>query len=136
MTGAESWEQKIAQHLTPDGSVIVPPRIAKWLQTRADIAPEWRAGLRDSDSEAYEVMMAISFAATQELSASGTKSDKVNGDHPRLSAWMTTAEVADELHITDRTARNWCESGKLPATKTGGRWLIRRTDLAICRLTA
>lgn len=130
-----TWEQRISRRINADGSVNVPAYIAKWPKSSARITPDYRVRLRDNNSELYEVLMAI-HSAPDDRSADGTKSDKVNGNQPALSAWMTTAEVADELHITDRCARNWCESGKLPATKTGGRWLIRRTDLHICRLIA
>jgi excisionase family DNA binding protein len=135
-TPVSSWEARIARHLTPAGSVVVPARVAKWLETKAGITPEWRAGLRDTDPGAYEVLMALHCAATQELSVCGTNLVVASHDHPPLDAWLTPAEAAEELHVTDRCIRNWCSTGRLPATMSGNRWLIRRTDLHMRRLTA
>lgn len=38
-------------------------------------------------------------------------------------------EAAAYLGISLTTARRWCESGRLPATKQGRRWKVRRADL-------
>lgn len=38
-------------------------------------------------------------------------------------------EAAAYLGISPTTARRWCESGRLPATKQGRRWKVRRADL-------
>jgi len=38
-------------------------------------------------------------------------------------------EAAAYLGISPATARRWCESGRLPATKQGRRWKVRRADL-------
>lgn len=44
--------------------------------------------------------------------------------------WMTVAEVAHELAVTDRGVRKWIARGVLPAYKVGERAIrIRRTDV-------
>ena len=50
---------QVSRHLTPNGSVIVPPRIARWLETKAKVTADWRISLRGTDFEAYEVMLAL-----------------------------------------------------------------------------
>lgn len=37
---------------------------------------------------------------------------------------VTTREAAAALRISIRTAQRWAAQGKLPAVKTGGRWVI------------
>jgi excisionase family DNA binding protein len=34
---------------------------------------------------------------------------------------LTAREVAERLRVTERTARNWCSDGLLPAMQLGGR---------------
>lgn len=36
----------------------------------------------------------------------------------------TTHDVAVRYHVTERTVRNWCARGRLPAHKVGGVWRI------------
>lgn len=36
----------------------------------------------------------------------------------------TTHDVAVRYGVTERTVRNWCARGRLPAHKTGGVWRI------------
>ncbi|MHB1571828.1 MAG: helix-turn-helix domain-containing protein [Solirubrobacteraceae bacterium] len=44
--------------------------------------------------------------------------------------YLTPAQVADELQVTDVTVRRWIASGELRARKAGPRrWMIRRSDL-------
>ena len=46
-------------------------------------------------------------------------------------AYLTPAQVADELHVTVVTVRRWIANGELRASKAGARkWMIRRSDLA------
>jgi excisionase family DNA binding protein len=135
VSSGESWEQRISRRINADGSVNVPAYIAKWLESRAKITADYRVRLRDNNSELYEVLMAI-HSAPDDRSTDGTKLAVANRNQPPLDAWITPAEAADELHVTDRCVRNWCKSGKLAATLKGGRWLIRRTDLHTYRLIA
>jgi excisionase family DNA binding protein len=45
--------------------------------------------------------------------------------------WLSVAEVAEELGLSDDTIRNWVNRKKnpLPAIKTGRDWRIKREDL-------
>ncbi len=46
-------------------------------------------------------------------------------------AYLTPAQVADELQVTVVTVRRWISNRELRATKAGPRrWMIRRSDLA------
>lgn len=53
-----------------------------------------------------------------------------------LPALLTTAEVAEELRVHQKTVRQWVDTGKLPAiTLPGGTFRIRREDVeAILRV--
>jgi excisionase family DNA binding protein len=44
--------------------------------------------------------------------------------------YLTPAQVADELQVTDVTVRRWIANEELRARKAGPRrWMIRRSDL-------
>lgn len=45
--------------------------------------------------------------------------------------WLSVAEIAEELGLSDDTIRNWVNRKKnpLPAIKTGRDWRIKREDL-------
>ena len=42
---------------------------------------------------------------------------------------LTVEETAAYLRVTKGTIWRWCRSGKLPATKIGHQWRIRRDEL-------
>lgn len=130
----DSWEARICRHVTESGSVIVPPRIARWLESKAGVTAEWRIGLRGTDTEAYEVLLALHLAALR--SDCGTNSVDSQRHQPQSETWLSTTEAAAELHVSDRCVRNWCNSGRLPATMSGGRWLINRAALSAHKLIA
>ena len=44
--------------------------------------------------------------------------------------YLTPAQLAEELKVTDVTVRRWIDRGHLPAAKAGPRrWMIRRSDV-------
>ena len=43
--------------------------------------------------------------------------DEINGD----DAWLTLAEIAEELHLRPVTVRSWVSKGKLRAKRAGQR---------------
>lgn len=47
-----------------------------------------------------------------------------------MTPYITTNQAATALGIHPSLVRAYCQSGRLPATKLGGRWLIRTDDLA------
>jgi excisionase family DNA binding protein len=46
---------------------------------------------------------------------------KTSGSDALVAELLTTREVAERLRVTDRTVRNWCSGGLLPAIQLGGR---------------
>jgi excisionase family DNA binding protein len=122
-----SLEVRIAERLTPDGSVIIPPRIARWLEQQADMTADRRIRLRDTDPDAYVVFAALHLAALS--SDSGTNDKAAQGISAELDMWMSTSEAAKALNVTDRCVRKWCQTGQLRAVLSGSRWLINRNTL-------
>ena len=58
-----SLEVRIAQHITADGSAIIPPRIARWLEQNSGITADRRIRLRDNDPDAYVALAALHLSA-------------------------------------------------------------------------
>jgi excisionase family DNA binding protein len=131
----ESWETRISRRITTNGEVIVTPRVARWLETHAGITPDWRSRLQDTDPEAYEVLLALHLVA-EGRSARGPNPIAGQGQRALLVTWLSTADAARELNVARRTVRRWCRTGRIPATKSGRDWQIRRSDLHIHDLTA
>jgi excisionase family DNA binding protein len=136
MTGPIDWAARIARHITEDGSVLIPPRIANWLERQAGVTADRRIMLRDTDPQAYEVLAAVHIAALNHRSGNGTKPVGVPSNPKESEVWLTTSEAADHAGVTDRAVGNWCNAGTLPARKHGGRWLINRNDITIYAHTA
>jgi excisionase family DNA binding protein len=42
---------------------------------------------------------------------------------------LTLPEIADMTGMADPTVRVWVKQGRLPATKVGRQWMVRRADL-------
>jgi len=40
--------------------------------------------------------------------------------------WMTIQEVADYLHVSQDLIYRLAQKGKIPASKVGGRWRLKR----------
>lgn len=119
----EPWEPRISSHVTANGSAIVPPRIAHWLETKAKVTADMRGRLRDTDWEAHEALMALHVAALRHSrSDTGTKPVVGHSDRPESEAWLSTTEAAHEMKVTDRCIRKWISIRRLPATKYGCRW--------------
>lgn len=132
----ESLEALIASRITIDGRAALSPRVAKWLEKRANITEDQRSRLFDTDVDAWADLMGLHLAG-QQRSPSGTKTVDTEDYQTESEAWMlNTTQVARELHVTVRCVRSWCSTGKLPATKVGRDWQIRRADLHIHTLSA
>jgi excisionase family DNA binding protein len=115
--------------MTPEGAVIVPPRIAHWLEKQAGVTRERRAAIRDTDYEAYEVLHALWLSADQFRTANGTKVAVTQPRTPELGLWLTAIEAAEDVGVGDSAIRKWIRAGRLPAVKRGGRWLVNARDL-------
>ncbi|WP_100520636.1 helix-turn-helix domain-containing protein [Mycobacteroides abscessus] len=119
-------------YLLPDGSVRVPPALARWIEIKARIDGAMRSRVKLAGHPVlHPFLLALHQSA---MSASGTKSARGQGHHEEL--WMTTAEAAVELGKTDRCVRRWCEQGTLIARKHGRVWLVRRVDVETLRAAA
>lgn len=118
-------------YLLPDGSVRVPPALARWIEIKARIDGAMRSRVKLADPHRHTFLLALHQSA---MSASGTKSAPRQGHHEEL--WMTTTEAAVELGKTDRCVRRWCEQGRLKARKHGRTWLVRRVDVETLRAAA
>ncbi|WP_156662624.1 helix-turn-helix domain-containing protein [Mycobacterium sp. 1274761.0] len=129
---AQRDQARIYRRITEDGAVVVPPRIASWLERHAGITADLRIRLRGVDPEAYEVLAALRLAALRHSSSDfGTKVGTTQLNTTRSETWLTTSEAAKQVNITDRCVRKWIAEGRLPATRHGGRWLIDRNALAL-----
>lgn len=42
---------------------------------------------------------------------------------------LTPDQVAQELHLKRKTVMNWLRAGRIPGTKLGKLWRVRRSDL-------
>ena len=120
---------RIRRRTIADGSVIVPPRIAAWLERHAGVTGDRRIRLRGNDPVAYEVLAALHLAALHHRSDCGTEVAAQQPHTTRSEMWLTTSEAALEAGVTDRCLRKWIAQGGLAATRHGGRWLIHRTAL-------
>ncbi|OBK70277.1 helix-turn-helix domain-containing protein [Mycobacterium sp. 1274761.0] len=129
MTDFPSLEVRIAQRITGDGSAIVPPRIARWLEKQTGMTADRRIRLRDSDPEAYIALTALHVAALR--SDTGTNDAAPQRVHADLNMWMSTSEAAKALGVTDRCIRKWCRTGRLRAVLAGSRWMVDRTTVAL-----
>ena len=125
----ESLEVRITQRITADGSAIIPPRIARWLEDTCKLTADRRIKLRDTDPDAYVALAALHLAALS--SDSGTNQAAAQPDKQQLNTWMSTSDVAKALNRTDRCVRKWCSTGRLQAEIVGGRWLVNPTSIAL-----
>ncbi|KZF00882.1 hypothetical protein A2J03_09865 [Rhodococcus sp. EPR-157] len=115
-------EVRISQHLTADGSVVIPPRIARWLEKNAGVTADRRVRLRDNDPDAYIALAALHLSAL--CSDNGTEGAAPQPNQTESVQWISTRHAADTLNVTDRCVRKWCSTGRLHAQRIGGRWLI------------
>lgn len=126
---APSLEVCIAQHITSDGSAIIPPRVARWLEKQANMTADRRIRLRDTDPEAYIVLAALHLAAlSSDCGTNHTAAQRVSADS---NMWMSTSEAAAALGVTDRCVRKRCKTGQLEAVQSGSRWLINPATLVL-----
>jgi excisionase family DNA binding protein len=122
-----SLEARIAARITDDGSVIISPRMARWLEQQAGMTADRRIRLRDTDPDAYVALAALHLAAlNSDRGMNDAGAQRVSGE---LNVWMSTSEAAKALHVTDRCVRNWCKTGRLRGVMSGSRWIIDRTTL-------
>ncbi|MBZ5596034.1 MAG: helix-turn-helix domain-containing protein [Acidobacteriia bacterium] len=44
---------------------------------------------------------------------------------------MTLKEVAEYLHLNERTIYKWAQDGTIPASKLGSTWRFRRSEIDV-----
>lgn len=142
------WAERIGRYIDSQGSVVVPPRIAEWIERQIGLVSERRIKMADADPQAYAVLSALRLVALQQRdegvhdhghprwTANGTKVAVVQQSRQELDVWLTAVEAAAAMGVTDSAIRKWIRSGRLPAIKRGGRWLINRSHLNIRALAA
>ncbi|MCV7287274.1 helix-turn-helix domain-containing protein [Mycolicibacterium wolinskyi] len=126
---APSLEVRIAQRITSDGSAIIPPRIARWLNEQAGMTADRRIKLRDTDPDAYVAFAALHLSALRSDCGTNTTARQQNTTHSDM--WMSTKEAAQALNVTDRCVRKWCTTGRLHAEFVGARWLVNPNSIAL-----
>ncbi|MFN3003261.1 helix-turn-helix domain-containing protein [Mycolicibacterium wolinskyi] len=126
---APSLEVRIAQRITADGSVIIPPRIARLLNEQAGMTADRRIKLRDTDPDAYVAFAALHLSALR--SDCGTNHTVGQQNTTQSDMWMSTKEAAQALNVTDRCVRKWCATGRLHAEFVGARWLVNPNSIAL-----
>lgn len=128
---APSLEVRIAQRIASDGSAIIPPRIARWLEDNCKLTADRRIRLRDTDPDAYIALAALHLAALR--SDNGTNHVGAQPVKQELNTWMSTREAAKALNVTDRCIRKWCTTGRLHAQLVGARWLINPNSITLAK---
>jgi excisionase family DNA binding protein len=124
------WSARIGRHITADGSVIVPPRIADWIEGQIGLVSERRTALAGTDPLAYTVLSALRIVALPHRSGNGTKLAGGQPTSEDSEQWLTTSEAAAQMGVTDRAVRKWIAQDRLPAKRYGGRWM--KATLLLC----
>ncbi|PQM52036.1 helix-turn-helix domain-containing protein [Mycolicibacter virginiensis] len=129
-----SLEVRIAQRITADGSAIISPRMARWLDRKSGMTEDRRINLRTTDPDAYVALTALHISAC--YSGNGTEPTAAQPNTAQSEMLMTTTAAAQALNVTDRCIRKWCAAGKLHARRVGGRWLIDSNSITALKATA
>lgn len=106
----------------PDGGVFLTARDCIAL-TEAGV------GVRRSTDAAMAALGAIS----QQARATARGSRPAPPEPAVEPSWLTVADVAGELMVTEQTVRRWCLDGRLNGKKVGRAWLIEPSSLANVR---
>lgn len=139
------WDAKVANYQLPDGSVVIPPRIARDLDTKAGMAYELRIALRATDPEGYAVLEALHLAGLRwknrakkpsRLSGSGQPIAPGRNHIEKSATWMTTSDVAALVGVDDRTVRRWARKKRIPAARPGRQWLIHTRHIPVAQALA
>lgn len=122
-------EVRITQRITADGSVIIPPRIARWLENACILTADRRVRLRDADPDAYIALAALHLSALRADCGTDHVAGQRNTEESEI--WLSTKQAAKALNITDRCVRKWCTTGRLHAEMVGARWLVNPNSVAL-----
>lgn len=118
--------------LLPDGSVIVPARLAAttFAALVLYLSSQSRANGGALSPDARGLLRALHAAAEAPGTASGTPTpDSRTVDHERHGHLLGAAEAADLLECTTSYVRRLCRTGELPARRLLGGWVIETAAL-------
>ena len=110
----DDWAWRISRHLTADGSVVVPARIAAWLEQRAGLTGDRRIACVIPIPR-LRGPQALHAAALNHRSGTGTKPTVAQAGRQESETWLTTTEAASYLALpTERFANGLPPAGFLP----------------------
>lgn len=119
-----------SRYMVTASVVLVPPRVAAWLDRHVPALERARVEQRGRDDEVSSVLLALRVAALRWREQAGSERGTPAAPTPEPgAAWLTTRQAGDVLGLTDRAVRRRIESGRLPAQRQGDRWLISRADV-------
>jgi len=111
--------------------VWLPGQVAAWLERTTDLALK-RSQVK-GEPELWVPLAAIRLAAAEHNSGPTSVNGSNRAPSPEVGPdfevqHLEVAVAAGLIGITDRAVRLACQQGRLPATRRGGRWQIRRAD--------
>ncbi|WP_171467684.1 helix-turn-helix domain-containing protein [Cellulosimicrobium sp. 72-3] len=113
---------------TQGPAVMVPARVAAWLEVRAGLSSV-RAKARGTDPEVDAVLFALRMAGLAwRTSATGSEVEPEPEVPRESSQWLSTGQAAELLGITDRAVRLAIREGRLDAEQVAGRYRISRPN--------
>lgn len=112
-----------------DGAVVVvPARVAAWLERHADLRA-LRTAHRGADPEVDAALVALGVAAAawrEKRAGSANGTDLAASAEPTRSSSLTTAEAGQLLGIGARAVRRAIADKRLQAERHGDTWRIDR----------
>lgn len=121
-----------AAYVHGDGAVVVvPARVAAWLERYADLRA-LRTAQRGADPEVDGVLVALGVAAAswrQQRVGSVCGTDLAPAAEPVASSALTAEQAGQLLGIGARAVRKAAAEGRLRAVRHGGAWHIEREDV-------
>jgi excisionase family DNA binding protein len=108
-------------------SVVVPARVAAWLETRLDLR-RIRTDVRGADPELDAVLLDLAVVAQTWRSRVNASDRAEPSQADALLPWLTVSEAADQLGVTGSRVRQLVHTNALPAEQVDRRWRINRLD--------
>lgn len=108
--------------------VVVPGRVAALLDNLLDLT-RLRVEVRGQDAELDAVLVALRVAAANWRTTATGSPHPPAPEAATRSTWLSTAQAADILGVTDRAVRLAITEHRLNAQQIDGRWRISREDL-------
>ncbi len=128
------WGREHFLHDQPGPVVVVPARVAAWLDSHG--LSGLRVSARGADAEVDAVLSALHYAALSWRTATSASArpeigaEVVRSNAEDLAALtVNTTKAAQLLGISPRAVRFAVEAGRLQAEKVDGQWQISREDL-------